>query len=295
MKFKNIMLFLTIFVFASLQLSASTPVVSNVTFSISGTTVTVTYDVNDSGWDVFTIYMEVSDDAGVTWDYNYGATTGDIGANVAEGNGKTITWQYNAGQADNFKVKIIADNLDGAQVYYGGQIYNTVTVGALTWFKENLNIGTMLPDAATKATDNGTIEKHCLNDLAANCDTYGGLYRWDELMQYTTGDGVQGICPTGWRIPSLDDFHTINDATTSLTEIMVDGTNTTDFSAIRGGYMWTDNGYYSENGGLINIYSSHSANDTSPYSVYFDEGYAAFGEYNNGAVTPEYAVRCVKD
>lgn len=292
MKIKNIMLVLVVLIFGTLQyVVASTPVVSNVAFSISGTTVTVTYDVSDTGWDFFTVYMEVSDDGGTTWDYDYGATTGDIGANVAEGNNKTITWQYSGGVANNFKIKILADNLDGDQIYYERQIYNTVVIGPFTWLKENLNVGTMLPNAATKGTDNGTIEKHCYNDLETNCDTYGGLYSWNELMQYATADSSQGICPAGWRVPDLDDWHTINDATTSLTEIMVDGTNTTGFSAIRGAYMWSDV-YYSESS--INIASSHQNVGNSGYSVYFQESSAAFGEYANPD-HPEYAVRCVKD
>lgn len=32
--------------------------------------------------------------------------------------------------------------------------------------------------------------------------TYGGLYQWDEMMQYSTTPSVQGICPPGWHIPT---------------------------------------------------------------------------------------------
>jgi len=50
--------------------------------------------------------------------------------------------------------------------------------------------------------NNGSIEKYCYNNISGNCDTYGGLYEWNEMMQYTTTEGVQGICPDGWHIPT---------------------------------------------------------------------------------------------
>jgi uncharacterized protein (TIGR02145 family) len=61
---------------------------------------------------------------------------------------------------------------------------------------ENLNIGTRI-DGANNQANNGTIEKYCYSDNTSNCDTYGGLYQWDEAMQYVTTEGTQGICPSG--------------------------------------------------------------------------------------------------
>jgi len=82
-----------------------------------------------------------------------------------------------------------------------GKSYNTVQVGTQCWMKENLNIGTMV-NGSINQTDNGTIEKYCHGDNSSNCTTYGGLYQWDELMQYGTAEGSQGICPTGWHVPT---------------------------------------------------------------------------------------------
>ena len=86
-------------------------------------------------------------------------------------------------------------------ITYEGNVYNTVLIGSQCWLKENLNVGTMI-NCNEDMTDNGIIEKYCYNNTHANCDTYGGLYQWNEMMQYTTTPGVQGICPTGWHIPS---------------------------------------------------------------------------------------------
>jgi len=89
-----------------------------------------------------------------------------------------------------------------------GQIYNTVQIGNQCWLVENLNIGTRL-DAGNNQTQNGTIEKYCYNDNTSNCDIYGGLYQWDEMMQYSITQGVQGICPSGWHLPTDDDLKTL--------------------------------------------------------------------------------------
>jgi uncharacterized protein (TIGR02145 family) len=84
---------------------------------------------------------------------------------------------------------------------YEGHIYGIVSIGNQCWFKEDLNIGTRI-DGSMQQTDNSIIEKYCYNDLVSNCDIYGGLYQWDEMMQYITAEGVQGICPDGWHLPT---------------------------------------------------------------------------------------------
>ena len=86
-------------------------------------------------------------------------------------------------------------------VTYEGQVYNTIQIFSQCWLKENLNVGTMI-QGTEEMTDNGIKEKYCYDNDPANCDTYGGLYQWNEMMQYTTQQGTQGICPPGWHIPT---------------------------------------------------------------------------------------------
>jgi len=90
-------------------------------------------------------------------------------------------------------------------VDYEGQTYNTIQIYSQCWLKENLNVGTMI-NSSQAQLNNNVIEKYCLVDDPAQCDTYGGIYMWEELMQYTTEEGVQGICPTGWHVPSDEDW-----------------------------------------------------------------------------------------
>ena len=87
------------------------------------------------------------------------------------------------------------------KVEYGGQTYNTVQIMSQCWLKENLNIGTRI-DAPQLPSDNDTIEKYCMGNYEENCDIVGGLYFWNEMMNYTNQTGGQGICPDGWHVPN---------------------------------------------------------------------------------------------
>jgi uncharacterized protein (TIGR02145 family) len=98
-----------------------------------------------------------------------------------------------------------------------GNYYKVVKIGTQIWMAENLNIGNRI-ESGNNQTDNEIIEKYCYNDLDYNCDIYGGLYQWDEMMQYhpaedtsiITGD-TQGICPNGWHIPTYKEWETLSD------------------------------------------------------------------------------------
>lgn len=89
-----------------------------------------------------------------------------------------------------------------------GKIYNTVQLGPQCWMAQNLNVGTRINDNQNQA-NNGNIEKYCYTNLESNCDVYGGLYQWKEMMQYSTTEGIQGICPTGWHLPTDAELTTL--------------------------------------------------------------------------------------
>ncbi|MBE0636886.1 MAG: T9SS type A sorting domain-containing protein [Bacteroidales bacterium] len=85
-------------------------------------------------------------------------------------------------------------------VDYEGQIYNTIQIYGQCWFKENLNVGIMIPSTQSQ-TNNSIIERYCMGDMASSCDLFGGLYFWNEMMKYAYETGGQGICPDGWHVP----------------------------------------------------------------------------------------------
>ncbi|MFH2094943.1 MAG: FISUMP domain-containing protein, partial [Bacteroidota bacterium] len=97
---------------------------------------------------------------------------------------------------------------DSLTDFRDGQKYPTVLIGTQCWMAKNLNYGTIISGSAEQ-TDNGLTEKFCYNDLTVNCDTYGGLYQWNELMEYSTTPGIQGICPVGWHIPTDAEYKTL--------------------------------------------------------------------------------------
>ncbi|MCF6271304.1 MAG: hypothetical protein L3J41_16445 [Melioribacteraceae bacterium] len=317
MKLRKILLNLTTLIFVTVQLlvlssvelfANTNPTVTNVAFTISNTTVTVTYDVSDTEQNTFTVYMEVSDDGGTTWDFDYGTTTGDIGDNVTEETNKTITWQYGGAENTNFKIKILADDLVGDQIYYARKIYNTVTIGTQVWLKENLDVGTMINSTNGgsnndgEQTDNSSlIEKYCYLNNPVNCETYGGLYQWDEAMQYSIIEGVQGICPSGWHIPTYTEWLALyayvnNQATKLIYENAkieyTTYTNETGFSALFAGYYHYYNGFNSLSY-QANFWSS-TENGNRSYKMYMNHNTSGVLFYQDPK-SYGLSVRCLKN
>ena len=131
----------------------------------------------------------------------------------------------------NFSSSSVASssNSAGNVITYGtmtderdGKTYRTVTIGTQTWMAENLNYA----DSVTTASLKG--KSWCYNDVAANCDVAGRLYTWaaviDSVKLATDADNpldcgygrecgltgkVQGICPSGWHLPSYDEWNAL--------------------------------------------------------------------------------------
>lgn len=97
----------------------------------------------------------------------------------------------------------------------------TIVLGTQTWMAYNLNLGTMI-NGNTNMADNSILEKYCYNNDAENCTIYGAQYQWDEMMQYTTTPGTQGICPTGFHLPTDDEWKTL-EIHLGMTQAQADG------------------------------------------------------------------------
>lgn len=160
--------------------------------------------------------------------------------------------------------------------------------------------GNQIPDT----TPGGTIEKYCYANLPANCETYGGLYTWQESMQYVTIEGAQGICPTGWHIPTHAEFQTlaqsVNNDGNSLKAVGQGispnglGTNSSGFSGLLGGNKETSSSFIH-----LTMYghfwsSSKDINNNVDHLVlYYDSNaivihIGVFSAYG-------FNVRCIKD
>jgi len=106
---------------------------------------------------------------------------------------------------------------------YDGNTYNTVLIGTQCWMAENLKAthyasGTSMPNVTSGSAwaalaDNNTDDAYCYCDnLSSNANVYGALYTWAAAMgdnavsSNTNPSGVQGACPTGWHLPSDNEW-----------------------------------------------------------------------------------------
>jgi uncharacterized protein (TIGR02145 family) len=129
---------------------------------------------------------------------------------------KTITYSYtNVALCSASKTKTIVvqsaaafncgNNLSDIR---DGKVYPTVQIGSQCWMAANLNYGTMILSSSNQR-DNCMPEKYCYNDLTGNCQLGTVYYQWDELMQYQETQGLQGLCPPAWHIPTEADWNTL--------------------------------------------------------------------------------------
>jgi uncharacterized protein (TIGR02145 family) len=200
-----------------------------------------------------------------------------------------------------------------------GQIYPTVLIGAQCWMAANLNTGTMVNGTVTM-TDNGVIEKYCYNNNAANCAVYGGLYQWDEVMNYTESPGAQGICPDGWHIPTDEEWCTLSltldetsdcDAVGDASSYIAGGmmkeagtahwvdpntaaTNESGFTGLPAGYRSFSSFQFYSLGYYTGFWSSSPNDDIEIWyrDLYYDNGELYRDSYNRSY---GFAVRCIMD
>jgi uncharacterized protein (TIGR02145 family) len=236
-------------------------------------------------------------------------------ANLTCGNSYTrYVWAYNA----NGVSSVVAISQAIICIFPCGQslvdsrdnkAYNTVLIGSQCWMAQSLNYGVRI-NSAQEQTNNGIAEKYCYDNLESNCNVYGGLYHWDEAMQYSTTTGVQGICPPSWHLPSNLEWGTLKTflggesiaggkmketGTAHWLSPNTGATNSSGFTALGGGYsMWfpTDSWFsdikinaYFVTGGLV--YSTIIA-----YGCYYYTGELIGMDASNDY---GFSVRCIKD
>ena len=185
-----------------------------------------------------------------------------------------------------------------------GQTYAIVKIGNQAWMAENLNYNA-----------SGSV---CYNNSSGNCDLYGRLYNWATVMNGASSStsspsGIQGICPSGWHVPSDAEWETLvkyvdpdatedygNHAGIKLKSVngwkyfstSTVGTDNYGFSALPGG-----NGYGSSfyNAGYYGFWWSATEGDAgnawSRYMVYDDDGVSR-GSYDKAGL---FSLRCLRD
>ena len=214
-----------------------------------------------------------------------------------------------------------------------GKTYSTILIGSQCWMAQNLNIGSKIAGANEQA-NNSTIEKYCYNDLETNCNVYGGLYQWAETVQYLNGatnttswspvptGNVQGICPSGWHIPTDAEWCTMENTVEAGTDASCNTTgwrgtatggklkeagsihwtatnecggtcNTSGFTALPGGCRFTDGSFnnISYNGSW---WTATEYDATTAWYRILDYSTATVYRYGNVKANG-FSVRCLKD
>ena len=203
-----------------------------------------------------------------------------------------------------------------------GNTYKTVKIGEQVWMAENLNYADSVKTPSLKENS------WCYGNVAANCEKYGRLYTWaaaidsvklanDVMNPLDCGYGktcdfsgtVQGICPSGWHLPSRDEWNTLITAVggdskagtalkstsgwTSLNGVSGNGTDAFGFSALPAGYRDRHGRYYSERS-YAEFWTSTEDDSYNAYDMsIFVETYASLNESNSKPYG--YSVRCLKD
>lgn len=187
-----------------------------------------------------------------------------------------------------------------------GNNYAIVPIGTQIWMARNLNVGIRI-NSSLGASDNGIIEKYCYSNNESNCNIYGGLYEWYELMQYVYDEGEMGICPADWHVPTNSEWTTLIDylggesvAGMKLKETgsvhwynpVSEGSNSSGFTGLPGG--WSQ-GYdtFSERRFIGYFWTSSKNGGTAFYRTITSSNKGSY--QHSGAKDFGYSVRCIHD
>ena len=128
-----------------------------------------------------------------------------------------------------------------------GNTYNTVLIGTQCWMKENLRTtkyadGTSISQGSSTSTT--TAYWYYPNNNSSNKPTYGLLYNWKAVMRNSSPSsanpsGVQGVCPTGWHVPSDAEWTQLTSYVSSQSEYVCGSNNTYIAKALAGTTGWS--------------------------------------------------------
>ena len=179
-------------------------------------------------------------------------------------------------------------------------------------------------EAGHLQTDNSMIEKYCQNNDPAYCGIYGGLYEWEEALQYILTEGTQGICPAGWHIPSDNDWKILEgnvdglypvgdptwniygwrgldaggnlkeDGTSHWISPNVGATNSSGFTALPGGARNGLDGFFEDMGVTGGFWTSSTNGSESGIYRLLDNEHMTIRRQNT-TILHGYSVRCLKN
>jgi len=181
-----------------------------------------------------------------------------------------------------------------------GQIYATTQIGAQCWLKENLRYGNQSAYIQPQS-DNCIWEKYCISS-DPGCSAYGGLYQWDEVMQYTSTDRAQGFCPPGWHVPNEAEWMLLIDNISLGAGNGVAGSYLRDpgtaglFRAFPAGIFYQNLPESFTTGETrVSLFWTTSSQSTDKAVARGINSISPSVSYYNGSKADAYPVRCLKD
>ena len=205
--------------------------------------------------------------------------------------------------------KQFVSNTSTDQVSFKGN-YATVNIGYQVWMVENLSTarfqnGDPIIEAKTNeewidAGNNGQPAWCYYENKPANGVKYGKLYNW-----FAVNDS-RGIAPAGFHIPSDEEWTTLTDylgyvnagkkmKTTTGWKYGVNGTNSSGFSGLPGGYR-SENGTFFHIGGYGHWWSSSEYGNGSSSAWDRTLNYDSETSYqHNSEKYKGFSVRCLRD
>ena len=156
---------------------------------------------------------------------------------------------------------------------YDENVYNTVVIGSQCWMKENLRT-THYANGDDIYLWRSIAEYYPLwawrqypNSDSLNITIYGYLYNWPAAMHGGSGSsenpsGVQGICPTGWHMPSDAEWIQLTDYVSGQSQFLCDST---DASSIAKALAST--AYWNSSYNTCAIGNNQNANNATGFSA----------------------------
>lgn len=164
-----------------------------------------------------------------------------------------------------------------------GNEYATVKIGEQCWMRENLRV-TKYADGRPIAHGNGGSSSvaywYYPNNDTAGIATYGLYYNWLALMDTASASndnpsGVQGVCPTGWHLPSEAEWIQLSDYVVGQPENRCSGQCENTAKALASAEGWLE----SEDGCTVG--NAPTGNNLTGFSAYptgeFGGNYYGFG------------------
>jgi len=202
---------------------------------------------------------------------------------------------------------------------YDGNTYGSVIIGTQEWMTSNLEVthysnGTAIPlvtdnTAWANLGDNNTDKAYCWynNNATTNKDLYGALYTYAAATNgNNSGTNVQGVCPTGWHLPSDAEWTTLTNAMGGVSIAGVklkatsgwfygNGTDNIGFAALPAGFRQHSDGLFqnfSGDGVTIWLSSTESSASNAWMRWIYDTDNVSIPNYRKSYGV---SVRCVRD